>query len=181
MDVELSNFERLDTADSKTNVKVTTWDRPQLDPTSSSFDSTAWFRSLAELKNGDNPLYKPKKGGFLFKNLDVYGTLKGGDYLHTFGTAPLRPLRALRRLFGGDDSTQVKILYGFEGFVNDGEMLAVLGRPGSGCTTLLRTLAGENRGLSVGRSSEVLYQGRYKLTWAADEDQRLTNSRNPAS
>lgn len=162
MDVELSNFERLDTADSKANVTSTTWARPQLDPTSPDFDSTAWFQGLAELKNGDNPLYKPKRGGFFFRNLDVYGTLKRGDYLHTFTTAPLRPLRALTRLFGGDDSTQVKILHGFEGFVNDGEMLAVLGRPGSGCTTLLRTLAGETRGLSVAASSEVLYQGRLR-------------------
>lgn len=161
-DVELSQFVRLDTSDSKSHIISSVsdvWSLPQLDPMSSSFDSTAWFKRYADLKNGENPLYKPKRGGFLFKNLDVYGSIREDDYLHTFGNAPLIPLRAVGRLFGRQDSTQVEILQGFEGLVDDGEMLAVLGRPGSGCTTLLKTLAGETRNLQVGRSSEILYQG----------------------
>jgi ABC-type glutathione transport system ATPase component len=161
-DVELSNFVRLDTSDSKSQIissPSSVWSRPRLDPTTSSFDLTAWFKKYADLKNGENPLYMPKRGGFLFKDLDVYGSVKADDYLHTFGNAPLLPLRAVSRIFGRQDTTQVDILHGFEGVVADGEMLAVLGRPGSGCTTLLKTLAGETRGLKIGRDSEILYQG----------------------
>ncbi|KAF2276916.1 uncharacterized protein EI97DRAFT_433130 [Westerdykella ornata] len=161
-ELELTSFTRLDTADSKAQIVTSisnVWSRAQLDPTSSAFDATAWFKHFAELRNGDHPLYKAKRGGFLFKNLNVYGTVKADDYLHTFGNAPLRPLRAVTRLFGRNDTIKVPILRGFEGIVNDGEMLAVLGRPGSGCTTLLKTLAGETRGLEVGKQSEILYQG----------------------
>ena len=35
------------------------------------------------------------------------------------------------------------IIEGFDGIVRPGEMLLVLGRPGSGCSTLLKTIAGE--------------------------------------
>ncbi|KAG8929230.1 hypothetical protein FRC02_005825 [Tulasnella sp. 418] len=38
------------------------------------------------------------------------------------------------------------ILHGFEGTVKPGEMLLVLGRPGSGCSTFLKTLANQRRG-----------------------------------
>jgi ATP-binding cassette subfamily G (WHITE) protein 2 (PDR) len=129
------------------------------DPTSSSFDSAAWFREFASLKDGHNSAYKSKQGGFLFSNLDVYGSVQAGDYLNTFGNAPLRVFRSFGRLLGRSNATEVKILRNFEGFVDSGEMLAVLGRPGSGCTTLLRTLAGETRGLRVGTDSNILYQG----------------------
>lgn len=161
-EVELSSFVRLDTADSKSQIVSSIWSLPQLDPVANAFDSTAWFRNLASLKNGDNPLYKPKRGGFIFRNLDVYGTVKADDYLHTFGNAPLRPLRAISRVFGRKSTTQVKILHGLEGIVNDGEMLAVLGRPGSGCTTMLKTLAGETRGLNTNGDAEILYQGTFR-------------------
>jgi ABC-type multidrug transport system ATPase subunit len=33
-----------------------------------------------------------------------------------------------------------------DGVVKEGEMLLVLGKPGSGATTLLKTIAGETRG-----------------------------------
>lgn len=38
-------------------------------------------------------------------------------------------------------------------------MLVVLGRPGSGCTTLLKTISGETNGFFVDAVSEVNYQG----------------------
>lgn len=38
------------------------------------------------------------------------------------------------------------ILDGFEGSVKPGEMLLVLGKPGSGCSTLLKVLANERKG-----------------------------------
>ncbi len=129
------------------------------DPTSPSFDSPTWFREFAGLKDGHNPAYKAKRGGFFYSNLNVYGSVQAGDYLNTFGNAPLRVFRALGRLLGRNNATEVRILRDFEGFVDNGEMLAVLGRPGSGCTTLLRTLAGETRGLRVGTDADILYQG----------------------
>lgn len=55
---------------------------------------------------------------------------------------------------------QIKtILSGFEGVVKSGELLLVLGRPGSGCSTFLRTMAGEVHGLSIDKKSLVHYNG----------------------
>lgn len=38
-------------------------------------------------------------------------------------------------------------------------MLVVLGRPGSGCTTLLKTISGETHGFFIDEKSEINYQG----------------------
>lgn len=52
------------------------------------------------------------------------------------------------------------ILQGHNGVLRPGEMLLVLGRPGSGCTTLLRALAASlPPGLGLGEGSEVSYGG----------------------
>ena len=50
------------------------------------------------------------------------------------------------------------ILSGFEGVVRPGEMLLVLGRPGSGCTSLLKVLANQRRGFHA-VSGEISYDG----------------------
>lgn len=50
------------------------------------------------------------------------------------------------------------ILHGITGFVAEGEMLLALGRPGSGCTTLFKTLAGFTTTFR-GWSGEVNYFG----------------------
>ena len=42
--------------------------------------------------------------------------------------------------------SQRTLLYDFSGSVKDGEMLLVLGRPGSGCSTFLKTIALQTEG-----------------------------------
>ncbi|KAK4152728.1 ABC-2 type transporter-domain-containing protein [Chaetomidium leptoderma] len=44
---------------------------------------------------------------------------------------------------------KVQILQNFNGLLKPGEMLLVLGRPGSGCSTFLKTLAGDTQGFQV--------------------------------
>ncbi|KAI1484553.1 ABC-2 type transporter-domain-containing protein [Biscogniauxia mediterranea] len=43
--------------------------------------------------------------------------------------------------------------------VRTGEMLLVLGRPGSGCSTLLKVLAGDTHGLHIGKGTKINYEG----------------------
>lgn len=43
--------------------------------------------------------------------------------------------------------------------VKAGEMLVVLGPPGSGCSTFLKTIAGETHGFSISDDSYINYQG----------------------
>lgn len=52
-----------------------------------------------------------------------------------------------------------EILEGLEGTLHGGEMLLVIGKPGSGCTTFLRTLAGRTDGLKIAADSSIAYRG----------------------
>jgi hypothetical protein len=88
---------------------------------------------------------------------DVYGTLERHDDLTTFGTAPIRLVRSIGKLLGRKSTTEVKILDLFEGFVNNGAMLAVLGRLGSGSTALSKPSARETRDLRLGHNSKIKY------------------------
>ncbi|KAF1950447.1 hypothetical protein CC80DRAFT_554435 [Byssothecium circinans] len=117
-------------------------------------------RPLSDFVATHNGHHARKAGGFLFRSLNVYGSRCANDFLKTFGNAPMLLLRSLCRRFSSHTSTEIRILHDFEGIVDDGEMLAVLGRPGSGCTTLLRTLAGETIGLRIDAGAEVLYHGK---------------------
>ncbi|CAL3968740.1 unnamed protein product [Diplocarpon coronariae] len=60
-------------------------------------------------------------------------------------------------VFGvGKKGREVNILKDFRGLVHPGEMVLVLGRPGSGCTTFLKVIANQRFGYS-GIDGEVLY------------------------
>ena len=59
----------------------------------------------------------------------------------------------------GRGKTKIQILRDFEGLVHSGEMLVVLGRPGSGCSTLLKTISGETHGFYIDNQSDINYQG----------------------
>lgn len=68
----------------------------------------------------------------------------------------MAPLRFREFFSKGPEKT---ILNEFEGVLKSGEMLIVLGRPGSGCSTLLKTLMGELSGLDMKEQSEIHYNG----------------------
>ncbi|KAF5580877.1 ATP-binding protein multidrug cassette transport [Fusarium subglutinans] len=94
----------------------------------------------------------PKQIGVSFKNLSV--TAPSGTQiqvktlpqaiLNTFGPDQVRFIReqVLSRISPRNPIAEGRtILDGFSGVVKPGEMLLVLGRPGSGCSTFLRTIA----------------------------------------
>jgi ABC-type multidrug transport system ATPase subunit len=43
--------------------------------------------------------------------------------------------------------------------LKSGELLAVLGRPGSGCSTFLKSICGELHGLKLGSKTNIHYNG----------------------
>ncbi|KAH8586012.1 brefeldin A efflux transporter Bfr1 [Bisporella sp. PMI_857] len=70
----------------------------------------------------------------------------------------LGPYHALKKVITKLREPQKTILHGIDGVIRDGEMLLVLGRPGSGCSTLLKTLAGFTAGYNRWEG-EVKYNG----------------------
>ncbi|ORX71863.1 hypothetical protein DL89DRAFT_277579 [Linderina pennispora] len=81
-----------------------------------------------------------KRVGLVFNDLSVYGDNTSNRHIGTVIT----PF--------------YKILHGMSGVVEDGEMLLVLGQPGSGCSTLLRVL-GDRRGTYRRIEGTVSYGG----------------------
>jgi ATP-binding cassette subfamily G (WHITE) protein 2 (PDR) len=93
--------------------------------------------------------------GVSFRNLSVQGRSTEDRFFTTFLSAPITFLKTTLRSL----SVKTTILYGIDGLVEQGEMLLVLGRPGSGCSTLLKTLALETQGLYLDPRSEFNYEG----------------------
>ena len=111
----------------------------------------------------NHSLEQESSGGLLagisFHKLHVYGCHKLTDYQRTVGNFPLIILRNAVALLGISRKTKVSILKECDGLLQSGELLLVLGRPGSGCTTFLKAIAGETYGLTVGDESKLNYRG----------------------
>ena len=129
-----------------------------LDPEGPNFSARAWVTNLIGLRSRDPERYPERTAGFSFKNLSVHGFGTPTDYQKDFLNILLE-VGAVFRLFSGSGKQKIQILNNFDGLVENGEMLVVLGRPGSGCSTLLRTIAGETHSLHVDEKSEINYQG----------------------
>lgn len=125
-----------------------------LDPQSSNFNTRAWVEALLRYESENLESSRRRKSGVCFRNLDVYGFGMSTDYQKSVGNSILS-LMAQRR------KRRIDILHGFEGLVNAGDMLLVLGPPGSGCSTLLKTIAGQMEGLFLGDKVMMNYRGTY--------------------
>lgn len=107
---------------------------------------------------------KTRHVGLVFKNLTVKGLGLGAALQGTLSD----PFMSLPRFFkslasngtkGATGKTPVRtILDDFTGSVRPGEMLLVLGRPGSGCSTFLKVLANQRAGY-VSVDGDVSYGG----------------------
>ncbi|EGC34351.1 hypothetical protein DICPUDRAFT_153464 [Dictyostelium purpureum] len=108
---------------------------------------------------------KPKKMGVTFKNLTVDG--KGADLsVITDLSTPFIDFFSLfnPKNWNKSNSSTFDILHDVTGFCKDGEMLLVLGRPGSGCSTLLRVLC-NMRSSYVKVDGQVNYGGIPASEW----------------
>jgi len=129
-----------------------------LDPQSANFNSRAFSRALLNLESRDPANYKMRTAGFSFRNLNVHGFGSATDYQKTVGNKILSLFGAISSLVGAG-KRKIDILQGLDGVVYKGEMLVVLGPPGSGCTTFLKTISGETHGFVVDGESTINYQG----------------------
>lgn len=128
-----------------------------LDPNSPSFDARKWAKAFYHLRSGTSGT-GPRTAGFAFRDLDVYGYGTATDFQKSVGNIFLEGVTMARQLLH-ERRSRVDILHGLEGVVHSGEMLAVLGPPGSGCSTFLKTIAGDTHGFHVGDDATVNYQG----------------------
>lgn len=127
----------------------------ELDPNSPSFNLEKWLRHfIQEMQAGG---LEKTPVGFTFQNLSVSGSGQALQLQQTLTDVFLTPFR-LKEKFGGD-KTHRKILHSFDAIVKPGELLVVLGRPGSGCSTFLKSVCGELHGLEIEDPSSIRYGG----------------------
>ncbi|KAE8355555.1 ABC-2 type transporter-domain-containing protein [Aspergillus coremiiformis] len=133
-------------------------DHPSLDPTSGQFDQYKWTRMRLKLMDKEG-IPRPPSTGVVFQNLNVSGSGSALQYQRTVGSILLEPFHPQGWLSFAKCSQEKHILRNFNGLLKSGEMLIVLGRPGSGCSTFLKTICGQLYGLKLGKSSEIQYNG----------------------
>lgn len=132
-----------------------------------------------------------KKIGVVFKHVTVKGVSSSASFVRTLPEAILgtfgpdlyhilcRWIPALR--FGRQGELRT-LLHDFTGVVRHGEMMLVLGRPGSGCSTFLRVIA-NNRSSFASVEGEVSYSGisaeevdkkyRGEVVYNGEDDQHM--------
>jgi len=114
---------------------------------------------------------KTRHVGLVFRNLTVKGMGLGAALQPTLSGPFLRLPRLLKAVVtGGPKAAAGKppirtLLNDFSGCVRPGEMLLVLGRPGSGCSTFLKVLANQRFGYES-IDGEVTYGGTDSKTMA---------------
>ncbi|KAI1076620.1 ABC-2 type transporter-domain-containing protein [Whalleya microplaca] len=107
-----------------------------------------------------------KRVGVIFKNLTVKGVGSTTSFVRTvpdavIGTFGPDLYRNISRFipFLRSSKTQTRtLIHDFTGCVRDGEMMLVLGRPGSGCSTFLKAIS-NNRGSFAAVEGDVSYGG----------------------
>ncbi|KAG6007140.1 ZEB2-regulated ABC transporter 1 [Claviceps maximensis] len=127
-----------------------------LNPNSPKFSARAWAKAMVDLAAEDGKSFR--SSGVCFQNLNVHGFGAATDYQKDVANVWLSAAGAARQLTG-NGKQRIDILRSFDGLVRKGEMLVVLGPPGSGCSTFLKTIAGEMNGIYTGDGSYFNYQG----------------------
>ncbi|KAL9112332.1 MAG: hypothetical protein Q9227_003450 [Pyrenula ochraceoflavens] len=103
---------------------------------------------------------KPKRIGVIWDNLTVRGFGGVKIFVPTFPDAFVSffniPGTIMHLLGLGKKGRELNILENFRGVAKPGEMVLVLGRPGSGCTTFLKVISNQRHGYTA-VDGEVLY------------------------
>ncbi|CAI5759590.1 unnamed protein product [Candida verbasci] len=133
---------------------------PTLDPESPNFSSKRWVQNMWRLYQSDSEYYKPGKLGVAYKNLRVYGDAIESDYQTTVSNGFIKAAKWVKnKVQKQTDDYTFDILKPMEGLIKPGEVTVVLGRPGAGCTTFLKTIACHTEGFKVADGSIISYDG----------------------
>jgi ATP-binding cassette subfamily G (WHITE) protein 2 (PDR) len=130
-------------------------DDPAVDPGSDQFDLTKFLRTFRHYLEGEG--IEMKQLSVVYKDLNVYGSGAALQLQKTVSDMLLAPIRP-QEFFSFGKKDRKQILHRFDGIIKSGELCVVLGRPGSGCSTLLKALTGELHGLDID-DSVIHYNG----------------------
>lgn len=129
-----------------------------INPSSPNFSGREWAKAIVELVSQEGSAFRT--AGVCFQNLNVFGFGTAADYQKDVANVWLSAAGSLRDLVT-NNKQRIDILRNFDGIVRRGEMLVVLGPPGSGCSTMLKAISGEMNGIYVNEDSYLNYQGEF--------------------
>ncbi|OCK80389.1 putative multidrug resistance ABC transporter [Lepidopterella palustris CBS 459.81] len=129
-----------------------------LDPNGPNFSARHWAKAMLQMHTRDEHAFPLRTAGVSFKNLSVHGFGTATDYQKSVGNVILEVVGIARKIMGVGQR-KIDILRNLDGLVESGEMLVVLGPPGSGCSTFLKTISGETHGFVVDDNAQLNYQG----------------------
>ncbi|KAK9429132.1 ABC-2 type transporter-domain-containing protein [Lipomyces doorenjongii] len=132
---------------------------PRLDPFSEKFSAKFFIKAMLDIVSRDPETYPVRTAGIAFKELSAHGFGSSTDYQKTALNVVLDIVNASVNSITKANRRRIQILRDFEGVLQPGEMLMVLGRPGSGCSTFLKTVAGDTHGFYLDKASYMNYQG----------------------
>lgn len=135
-------------------------DDSPLNPNGPNFSGREWAKAIVELVSQDGAAFRST--GVCFQGLNVHGFGEATDYQKDVANVWLSLASNLKSVVSSNRQ-RIDILRQFDGIVRTGEMLVVLGPPGSGCSTFLKTIAGEMNGIFVEDGSYFNYQGKSGL------------------
>jgi ATP-binding cassette subfamily G (WHITE) protein 2 (SNQ2) len=129
-------------------------------------------RMFGQGRQNNSEEEKTRHVGVIFKNLTVKGVGLGAALQPTVGDIFLGLPRKLGALFRSGKKVASgppvrTIINSFSGAIRPGEMLLVLGRPGSGCSTFLKVLGNQRAGFKS-IDGEVSYGGATAETMGKD-------------
>jgi ATP-binding cassette, subfamily G (WHITE), member 2, PDR len=127
-----------------------------LDPSSPGFDVLQWAKTVMHAANKAD--VKFRRTSFAFQNLGVSGFESTTHFQANVASFFMAPFR-MHECVSFGKKPEIQILNGFNGVTKSGELLLVLGRPGSGCSTFLKTIAGELHDLKITKDSVLNYNG----------------------
>lgn len=130
---------------------------PRIDPGHDKFDAYLWSRKRLRLIQQEGVEFP--RASVTFKNMTVSGSGEALQLQETVGSVLTAPLRPGKFFSFAKKKEHKTILRNFDGVIKGGELLMVLGRPGSGCSTFLKTLSGELHGLDLDKESTIHYNG----------------------
>ncbi|KAJ1936770.1 ATP-binding cassette transporter snq2, partial [Linderina pennispora] len=115
---------------------------PDEEKAAGAFDLSEWLTSKKQ-KEVDHLF--ANRVGLVFNDLNIFGDNIANRHIASLITPFYKLAKSSIRGFGllnllSRDREHKHIIHNMCGLVEDGEMLLVLGRPGSGCSTLLRVL-----------------------------------------
>lgn len=138
-DIELPDEDRTQLSQLYTTLsrRSTSPNDPSVNPSSDQFDLPKFLKLLRRQLEEEG--IAMRQVGLLYKDLNIYGSGAALQIQQTVRDMLLAPFR-IGEMFSFGKKAHKHILRNFDGIINSGEMLIVLGRPGSGCSTLLKTM-----------------------------------------